>query len=232
MKGLSDSKKSEIGAQVRAARKRLAWSQQRLADESGQQQATIAKIETGGSYSLGALLAVSHLLKIKMQLDDSIAPLRPPHLSPFSPRYRRPMTGNVHIEPVINTTRAVPVVSWATAGAAKDYHDLADFLDEKVVTECQDANAFAVIVDGDSMAPDIRVGDRVVVSPNKEAQSGNIVIARTRKDHGVYLKKFLRFGQRSEKVRLISVNPGYPALEFDLTDFRFIYPVVGLFRKL
>ncbi len=141
------------------------------------------------------------------------------------------LKGEVRLE-AMPQLRWIPVVSWATAGAAKDYNDLANFLDEKIPTESRDENAFGLIVQGNSMEPMISEGSRVTVSPNKEAQSGNVVIARTRKDHGVFLKKFFRFGPNGTKVRLVSVNPDYPPLEFNLSDFRFIYPVVGVFRKL
>lgn len=137
---------------------------------------------------------------------------------------------NVHVERAAAAWREVPVVSWATAGAGKDYTDMGNFLEEKVVTECKDKNAFAVIVDGDSMEPKISAGDRIVISPNSEAQSGDLVIARTRKDHRVFFKKFLLHGPKGNLVRLVSFNPDYPPLEFERGDFRFIYPVVNLVR--
>lgn len=62
--------------------------------------------------------------------------------------------------------RPVPVVSWARAGAAEfNYHDLAEFIDETVQTTCKDPNAFALIVEGDSMEPKFSPGDRLIISP-------------------------------------------------------------------
>jgi len=146
---------------------------------------------------------------------------------------KAPVIGsNVREESPPPNMRWVKVVSWATAGAAKDYTDMETFLDERVPTQSLDENAFGLIVEGDSMEPKISEGDYVTVSPNKEARSGNIVIARTRKDHGVYLKKYFLHGERATKVRLVSLNTEYPPLEFERSDFSFIYPVVGLFRKM
>ena len=80
------------------------------------------------------------------------------------------------------------------------------------------------------MEPKISAGDRIVISPNSEAHSGDLVIARTRKDHRVFFKRFLLHGPHGNKVRLVSFNPDYPPIEFELSDFRFIYPVVNLVR--
>jgi phage repressor protein C with HTH and peptisase S24 domain len=126
--------------------------------------------------------------------------------------------------------KAAPVVSWASAGAARDYHDLANYLDEVVPTECADPNCFAVIVDGDSMEPLVLRNDRIIVAPSIEARSGDMVIARTAKAHEVLFKKFYRCGARGETVRLVSVNKEYPDREFKLKDLSWIYPVVGIYR--
>jgi DNA-binding XRE family transcriptional regulator len=42
------------------------------------------------------------------------------------------------------SARRVPIVSWATAGDAKDFQDLASQIDEYVETNSRDPNAFAV----------------------------------------------------------------------------------------
>src|ERR1051326_2019610 len=46
-------------------------------------------------------------------------------------------------------SRDIPVVSWAAAGAATDYQDLATQIDETVGSHVTDPNAFAVILEGD-----------------------------------------------------------------------------------
>ena len=245
----SAGQRAEIGARARTARKALDKTQTEIAALVSCTAPTIVELEKGGSFSERLLRDVAVALGVTEKWlrtgeveRDEIVHRRSPGQSPFGPDYRThapgapivaedstpfrsPHHGNVRIEQRTKPTRKVPVVSWATAGAAQDYHDLANFLDETVEVECSDANAFAVIVEGDSMEPKISAGDRVVVLPNREAQSGDLVIARTRKDHGVYFKKFLRHGARGNKVRLASFNPLYPPLEFELTDFRFIYPV-------
>ncbi|MCX6908227.1 MAG: LexA family transcriptional regulator [Verrucomicrobia bacterium] len=136
---------------------------------------------------------------------------------------------NVRPAPPLKNVRRVPVVSYAMAGKAADYDDLANFLDETIETDCKDANCFALIVEGDSMEPAIRAGDRVVVMPNSEAQSGDIVVARRRDTHEVFVK-LVHFNDSNRRVKFTSYNPAYPALEFARKDFRFIYPVHSMQR--
>ena len=208
-----------IARRVFAVRSDRKLAQAAVATLAGCTQRSVAEIEKGGSFSSRLLRDVAIALAVG---EDWL-------LTGHGDKNAVGVLSNARYEN-LTKFRQVPVVSWATAGAAKDYNDLANFLDEKVISECKDPNAFCIIVDGDSMQPDIRPGDRVVVSPNTEAQSGDLVIARTRKDHAVYFKKFLRHGPGGEKVRLLSLNPSYPPMEFKITDFRFIYPVVNLVR--
>ena len=128
--------------------------------------------------------------------------------------------------------RLVPVVSWGAAGTAHDYADLANQLDQSVESTCRDANAFALIVEGDSMEKEIFAGDIVIFSPNNEPRNGDIVVARLADDHGVLLKRFRRIGPEGKIIRLESTNPEYEPREFPAGAFRFIYPAVELKRQL
>jgi SOS-response transcriptional repressor LexA len=127
-------------------------------------------------------------------------------------------------------SRDIPVVSWAAAGKATDYQDLATQIDETVGSHVTDPNAFAVIVEGDSMNPEFKAGDRVVVAPNLEARTGDVVLAKLSKG-GVLLKRFKRTGLSGQTIRLESDNPNYPATEFAAEEFTFVYPVME-FKRL
>lgn len=131
-----------------------------------------------------------------------------------------------------SASRAVPVVSWARAGEASDYGDLCNQIDESIFTDCRDPNAFALIIEGDSMEPKFEAGYRVVFSPNNEPRNGDFVVARLKEGHGVLFKRFRRTGNEGQVVRLESLNPAYAALEFPLSAFHFIYPAVEFRCKL
>lgn len=78
----------------------------------------------------------------------------------------------------------MPVVSWARAGQALDYGDLCNQIDDSVETDCKDANAFALIPEGDSMEPEFYAGDLVVFAPNVEPRNGDFVVCRLLSNSG------------------------------------------------
>ncbi len=129
-------------------------------------------------------------------------------------------------------TGKAPVISWASAGVGGNYSDVEGFLDEYLETDCRDPNCYGLIVEGDSMEPLFRAGDRIIVAPNEGARNGDIVVARVAKTGEVYFKLFHQIGRDGKAVRLTSYNPAYPPLEFELSQFRFIQPVYSSTRKL
>ena len=127
--------------------------------------------------------------------------------------------------------RKVPVVSWAAAGAAKAYEDLCNQIDELVETDCKDNNAFAIILEGDSMEDRFFAGDRVIFAPNLEPRNGDAVVAKLR-DGRVYFKWFYRTGPEGSKVRLVSQNQNYSPMELDRSELEFVYPAWEVKRRL
>lgn len=127
--------------------------------------------------------------------------------------------------------RRVPVVSWAAAGQARAYEDLANQIEEMVETDSRDPNAFAIILEGDSMENKFYAGDRVVFSPNLEPRNGDAVVAKLN-DGRVMFKYFFRTGPEGSRIRLESENENYGPLEFERSDFNFIYPAWEIKRRL
>lgn len=148
----------------------------------------------------------------------------------------QPYGGGKLIMKTRHARRMVPVISWARAGRITErgfnYEDLENYFEETVETDSRDANAFALIVEGDSMAPEYRAGDRVVFAPNEEPRNGDIVVARLKDKGTVFFKRFKRVGPEGKKVLLESVNPDYGTLEFRRDEFWFIYPAVDMVRKI
>ena len=216
---LTNSKKREIAGRVRAERKAAGLTQVDLAEKIGCAQPTVGEVEKGGSFSVRVLRDIAAALGVSEEW-----------LATGAGKKENQPAGNVRIVRVAPTpSHRVPVVSYATAGAANDYEDLADFLDETIETDCKDPNCFALIVEGDSMEPVLRDGDRVIVAPNSVAQSGDIVVARRKDTHEVFVK-LVHFTDAGKRVKFTSYNPAYPPLEFSRRDFRFIYPVHSMKR--
>jgi SOS-response transcriptional repressor LexA len=133
--------------------------------------------------------------------------------------------------PPPTSARRVPIVSWAAAGSAKDYQDLANQIDELVETNSRDPNAFSVIIEGDSMEHKFYAGDRVIFAPNLEPRNGDAVLAKLNDGRALF-KWYHRTGPEGQKIKLSSENPNYAPMEFAKEDFQFIYPAWEVKRLL
>jgi SOS-response transcriptional repressor LexA len=151
-------------------------------------------------------------------------------LSPQS-LWRQVTTANASPLVAEPPARRAPVVSWAAAGEARAYEDLANQIEETVETDCKDPNTFAIIIEGDSMENKFYAGDRVVFAPNSEPRNGDAVVAKLT-DGRVFFKYFYRTGPEGSKVKLVSENSLYAPMEFERNEFNFIYPAWEIKRKL
>lgn len=147
-----------------------------------------------------------------------------------------PSESNAHLDPFPELKlQLVPVISWSKAGAfldgfgesaAGNFGDLEHQINEKIASEARDPNAYAVIIEGDSMEPRFCAGDRIIAGPAYEPRNGDFVIARLRETGLVLFKRFRRTGPEGKIIRLESLNPDYPALEYPLEAFRLIHPMI------
>ena len=201
----------EISQKVDLVCKALGVRQNKLAEMLGITPTFLSRVKNGIQKSKVVDLKLDVLLGGK---GDALSNARP------APAPRRPLC-------------CVPVVSWARAGASSfNYGDLSEQIDERVETDCRDENAYALIVEGDSLAPRFLAGDVVICAPNSEARNGDFVVARLRESGGVLFKRFKRTGRNGEIVRLESMNKDYDAVEYPADAFRFIHPVVEARMKV
>ena len=205
---------------LKKLRKAHGWTLRELSERSGIAISTLGNFENGCTgISVPALLKLAHLFQIS--LDQLL----------FG-------SGEDGLDLNVRKPSLVPVISWARAGSARDYSDLSSQLDEVLPSECPDENAFALILDGDSMEPEFHAGDRVVFSPNTEPRNGDYVVARFRENAdpvyslGVVFKKYKRVGKYGEKVLLQSLNPIYTDIIKPADEFLFIYPAISQMRYL
>lgn len=205
---------------LKKLRKAHGWTLRELSERSGIAISTLGNFENGCTgISVPALLKLAHLFQIS--LDQLL----------FG-------SGEDGLDLNVRKPSLVPVISWARAGSARDYSDLSSQLDEVLPSECPDENAFALILDGDSMEPEFHAGDRVVFSPNTEPRNGDYVVARFRENAdpvyslGVVFKKYKRVGKYGEKVLLQSLNPIYSDIIKPADEFLFIYPAISQMRYL
>lgn len=126
--------------------------------------------------------------------------------------------------------RYVPLLSFAQAGQYQIGHTDEAYGDEAVLAlDIDDNDAFAVTIEGDSMAPGINPHDRVIVCPNWAVQTGDTVLVKT-KEGDVFCKLYQR--GTSTTLHLASVNPLHPPMTLRRSDVAWIYPVAQHTRNL
>lgn len=114
-------------------------------------------------------------------------------------------------------TRKVPLISYVQAGALahKNPIEAFDGSFEYVMTDMDwSEHTFALRIDGDSMEPDFKEGDVIIVDPEIEPVPGEFVVAKNG-DHEATFKKYRPTGiglHGVETFELTPLNSDYPVL--------------------
>lgn len=115
------------------------------------------------------------------------------------------------------STKRVPLISYVQAGALahKNPIEAFDGSFEYVMTDMDWSQfTFALRIEGDSMEPDFRQGDVIIVDPEIEPAPGEFVVAKNG-DHEATFKKYRPTGMGLHGVynfELTPLNPDYPVL--------------------
>ena len=124
-------------------------------------------------------------------------------------------------------SRRIPLIGLAQAGGEGFFDDggfpVGGSWDEVGLPEVADPNAYALEISGDSMEPEYRDGDIVLVSPAAPLRRGDRVVARTLGGE-VMAKELTRRSAR--KIELKSLNPAFPDYSFDLTQVMWMHRIV------
>lgn len=123
--------------------------------------------------------------------------------------------------------RTVPLLGLAQAGSG-GFFDSAGFpagqgWDEIALPSPGEAGIYALEVQGDSMEPLYREGDRIVVSPTEQVRRGDRVVVKTR--DGEVMAKIL-FRQSAKQVELHSLNAAYEPRMIDMVDIEWIARII------
>lgn len=148
-------------------------------------------------------------------------------------------TGN--IRPVQDDVRRVPVVNYIQAGDPElvvDAYAMGGGMDfigiDEELAAMLGPNAFALVVTGDSMAPEIRAGDIVIVDPAIPHSPGDIVVAKVNGDTEATLKKYRARGHDDcgEVFELVPINDDYATIVCDANNpGRIVGPVIEHRRR-
>ena len=202
-----------IGQRIRARRIALKMTQRELSAATGYSHAIVSQWENDLSKPKNTLL-VARALRTSMEWlltgegneDDLSVTVS--------------SDGVINVVPAPIGLRQIPIISYVQAGCWTESCDCRA-MDGSIETITTDLDlgsmAFALEVRGDSMAPEIREGDIVVIDPDVDPLPGDYVVAKNG-SHEATLKQFRPRGtndQGQEYFELVPLNPVYPTMRSD-----------------
>lgn len=202
----------QVGGRIRALRKskRPKMTSADLALKADISQSYVIEIESGKKNpSLEVLTRLARALNVSLtEIVSSSAP-----------------------QPIPSRYRYIPVINKVSCGEWLDVGDLEfppGFGADYELTDSKDPNAFYVIAEGDSMVGGrIQEGDYLLVTPNMQYESGDIVLAKS--DEGIMVKRYARKG---DQLMLEPLNPAYrPVLLERRSDLK-IYRIAKIEIRL
>lgn len=127
---------------------------------------------------------------------------------------------DANAKPVPLGMRPYPVISSIQAGALKEIstpYAPGDGFDVEYGDDDTSQWSFFLEIEGDSMLPDFRPGDRVLIDPEVTPRPGDFVAARNTKQEATFKKYRVRGLDASgnEVFELVPLNNDYPILRSD-----------------
>lgn len=203
-----------VGTEIRRRRKALKWTLEELANRVDSDTGNLSRVETGKQ---GA--SEDMLRRIAGALGCTVADL-------FSGA-----EGAANIAPAPLGTRRIPLISYVQAGhwtEATDPYMVGDAADWLLTDLDLSSSAFALRIKGDSMVPEFREGDTVIIDPSVQPMPGDYVVAKNGQ-HDATFKKYRPRGvnERGDQVfELVPLNEDYPSMRSDITPITIIGTMV------
>lgn len=128
-------------------------------------------------------------------------------------------------------TKQIPLLSYVSAGhwtGAVDAFQPNDAHDWLVTDLELSDGAFALEIKGDSMLPEFRPGDRVIIDPDITPQPGDFVVAKNCDDEAMFKKYRPRGMDASGNIifELVPLNDDYPTMRSDAAPIRIVGTMV------
>lgn len=127
--------------------------------------------------------------------------------------------------------RQIPLIDSVQAGMwteIADAYAMGDGSDFLLTDLDLSAHAFALEIRGDSMLPDFRPGDRVIIDPEIAPCPGDFVVAKNGGNEATF-KKYRPRGLNASGipiVELVPLNDDYPSLHSETSPFQIIGTMV------
>lgn len=212
-----------LAKRLKYARSLRDITQVQLSALSGVKQSDISKLERGDSLKTTALVALSRALKIRAEWLDTGDGLM--DLSTAAPQD----AWNV-LSASMGANR-VPLISYVQAGAwteAVDNFNPGDAEDWLMTDLKLSKTAFALEIKGDSMLPEFKPGDRVIIDPEVEPMPGDFVAAKNGKEEATFKKYRPRGtdGSGNPIFELVPLNEDFESLRSDLEPIKIVGTMV------
>lgn len=200
----------DIAAWIKQARLKAGLSQESLATHLGLTKGNVSAWENG-----------RHKPKLEQILTiASVAGLAPP-----------PEAQGFNVQPAAIGARRIPLISYVQAGVWTNVVDTFQpgDADEFLLTDLElSGNAFALEIKGDSMLPEFKPGDRVIIDPNIAPAPGDFVVAKNGEEEATF-KKYRPRGVNEHGdivFELVPLNEDYPSMRSDLMPIRIVGTMV------
>ena len=197
---------TEFGQRLKEARKAAKMTQATLAKKVGIGQSTVAELEktASGSSHVPAIAAVLGCSALWLATGEGFM--------------KDGFDNNVQPTPL--GMRPYPVISSVQAGMLKEIcapYSPGDGFDVEYGDDDTSKWSFFLEIEGDSMLPDFRPGDRVLIDPDVSPNPGDYVAARNTKQEATFKKYRVRGidPSGSEIFELVPLNDNYPVLRSD-----------------
>lgn len=203
-----------VGENIRQLRQARGWKILELANRVDSDVGNISRLERGKQGYSDEMLQ-----KIAVALGCKVADL-------FAGA-----DGSANVSPAPLGTRRIPLVSYVQAGhmtEAIDSYAVGDACEWLLTDLDLSGYAFALEIKGDSMLPEFKQGDRVIIDPQVEPNPGDYVVAKNGENEATFKKYRPRgINDRGEQVfELVPLNDDYPSMRSDLSHIHIIGTMV------
>lgn len=210
---------------VRSRRKELGLSQKDLADATGLSQTTISDIERGRNDGSREVVALAKVLRAQAQW--LAYGLMPKELGMDESGFENILHGT-KIDP---DRRGYPIISSVQAGIWRDIVDSfpRGGADEYIMANnTYGRHTFALRITGNSMEPEFREGDMVVIDPDVRPNAGDYVVAKNHEEAATFKKYRPRgINEAGQDVfELVPLNEDYAPMRSDLQPIHIIGTMV------
>lgn len=216
-----------LGSQVRKYRTQLGWTLEELESRSGVGRGTISALENRGSNKseFASKLASAFGLTVEQLADEPRNWLDEKHVG-LPPQ----AIFDVNTIPASIGGRRIPLLNYVQAGIFTDIgsnfptEDMEYLLTDLALSD----RAFALQIKGESMLPDFKEGDRIIVDCDVCPRPGDFVVAKNTTEEATFKKyRLVRVDDKGQEVfELIPLNNDYPTVRSDQQHLHIIGTMV------